>query len=206
VIGLVTAFFAGTRLFIAIENCFSIIFRLPSRDVIWQNVMAFAMLTLYVLLVVALALISLVPAETLGITPASTHTIIGSALVTVARWIASYILITLVLAILYALVPNRPLPERVLPSIWRGTLVAAALVLLFELLFPLIQRIFLQANGYGAAAAFAIVILFFLYYLAFLVLLGAEVNSWAAGQRATKYDLPGFLREADEKNASSAKI
>lgn len=61
VIGLVTAFFAGTRLFIAVENCFSIIFRLPSRDVVWQNIMAFGMLALYVLLVVALSFISLFP-------------------------------------------------------------------------------------------------------------------------------------------------
>src|SRR5262249_22606386 len=90
VIGLVTAFFAGTRLFIAIETCFSIIFRLPSRDAIWQNVMAFAMLTLYVLLIIALALISLVPAETLGMNSASSRTIIGSVLVSLARWIASF--------------------------------------------------------------------------------------------------------------------
>jgi membrane protein len=206
VIGLVTAFFAGTRLFIAVENCFSIIFRLPSRDAIWQNIMAFGMLALYVLLILALSLISLVPAENLGITPAFTHTIIGGALVSLARWIASLIVITLVLAILYAFVPNRPLPERVWPSIWRGTLVAALLIFLFELLFPLIQAIFLQTNGYTAAAAFAIVILFFLYYVAFIVLLGAEVNSWAAGQRATKYDLPGLLIEADRKNPESAKL
>jgi len=200
VIGLVAAFFAGTRLFIAVENCFSIIFRLPSRDAIWQNIMAFGMLALYVLLIIALLLISLVPAENLGISDASMHTIIGSALVTIGRWIASLLVITLVLAILYALVPNRPLPERVWRSIWRGTLVAALLVFLFELLFPLIQRIFLQAASYGAIAAFVIVILFFLYYVSFIVLLGAEVNSWAAGQRATKYDLPGLMREADQAN------
>jgi membrane protein len=206
VIGLVTAFFAGTRLFIAVENCFSIIFRLPSRDAIWQNVMAFGMLALYVLLILMLSLISLVPAENLGITPAFTHTIFGGALVSIARWIASLIVITLVLAILYALVPNRPLPERVLPTIWRGTLLAAFLIFLFELIFPLIQAIFLQVGGYGAAAAFAIVILFFLYYVALIVLLGAEINSWAAGQRATKYDLPGLLLEADQKNKASAKL
>jgi uncharacterized BrkB/YihY/UPF0761 family membrane protein len=50
------------------------------------------------------------------------------------------------------------------------------------------------------------VILFFFYYLAFIVLLGAEVNSWAIGQRATKYDLPGLLLEADRKNPESAKL
>jgi membrane protein len=206
VIGLVTAFFAGTRLFIAIENCFSIIFRLPSRDAIWQNVMAFAMLALYVLLIVALSFIALFPAQNLGIDDTFRNSIVGGAVLTIVRWIASLVVITLVLAILYALVPNRPLPDRLWDSIWRGTLVAAFLIFLFELIFPLIQAIFLQAGGYGAAAAFAIVILFFLYYVALIVLLGAEVNSWVAGQRATKYDLPGLLREADQKNPESAKL
>jgi membrane protein len=206
VIGLVTAFFAGTRLFIAVENCFSIVFRLPSRDAIWQNVMAFAMLALYVLLIVALSFIALFPAQNLGIDDAFRNSIIGGAVLTIVRWVASLLVITLVLAILYALVPNRPLPDHLWDSIWRGTLVAAFLIFLFELIFPLIQAIFLQAGGYGAAAAFAIVILFFLYYVALIVLLGAEVNSWAAGQRATKYDLPGLLREADQKNPESAKL
>jgi membrane protein len=206
VIGLVTAFFAGTRLFIAVENCFSIIFRLPSRDALWQNVMAFGMLTLYVLLIVALSLITLFPTQNLGIDDTFRNSIIGGALLTILRWIASLLVITLVLAILYALVPNRPLPDHLWRSIWRGTLVASLLIFLFELIFPLIQAIFLQAGGYGAAAAFAIVILFFLYYVALIVLLGAEVNSWAAGQRATKYDLPGLLREADQKNPESAKL
>ena len=206
VIGLVTAFFAGTRLFIAVENCFSIIFRLPSRDVVWQNIMAFGMLALYVLLVVALSFISLFPAQNLGIDDAFRNSIIGGAVLTIARWVASLLVITLVLAILYVLVPNRPLPDHLWRSIWRGTLVAAFLVFLFELIFPLIQAIFLQAGGYGAPPSFAIVILFFLYYVALIVLLGAEVNSWAAGQRATKYDLPGLLREADQKNPESAKL
>jgi membrane protein len=206
VIGLVTAFFAGTRLFIAVENCFSIIFRLPSRDAIWQNVMAFAMLALYVLLIVALSFIALFPAQNLGIDDAFRNSIIGGGVLTIVRWVASLLVITLVLAILYALVPNRPLPDHLWRSIWRGTLIAAFLIFLFELIFPLIQAIFLQAGGYGAAAAFAIVILFFLYYVALIVLLGAEVNSWAAGQRATKYDLPGLLREADQKNPESAKL
>jgi YihY family inner membrane protein len=205
-IGLVTSFFAGTRLFIVLENCFSIIFRLPGRNVIWQNVMAFGMLALYLFLVIALLLISLIPAENLGITPASTHTITGQALISIARWAASLIVITLVIGILYALVPSRPFPIRDWRATWRGTLLAAFLVFLFELLFPLIQRVFFGNASYGALAFFIVVILFFFYYLAFIVLLGAEVNSWAIGQRATKYDLPGLLLEADRKNPESAKL
>jgi YihY family inner membrane protein len=205
-IGLVTSFFAGTRLFIVLENCFSIIFRLPGRNFIWQNVMAFGMLALYLFLVIALLLISLIPAESLGITPASTHTITGQALITIARWAASLLVITLVLGILYALVPSHPFPISNWRATWRGTLLAAFLVFLFELLFPLIQRLFFGNASYGALAFFIVVILFFFYYLAFIVLLGAEVNSWTAGQRATKYDLPGLLLEADQKNPESAKL
>jgi membrane protein len=205
-IGLVTSFFAGTRLFIVLENCFSIIFRLPGRNFIWQNVMAFGMLALYLFLVIALLLISLIPAENLGITPASTHTVTGAALITIARWAASLIVITLVLGILYALVPSHPFPISNWRATWRGTLLAACLVFLFELLFPLIQRLFFGNASYGALAFFIVVILFFFYYLAFIVLLGAEVNSWTAGQRATKYDLPGLLLEADRKNPESAKL
>jgi YihY family inner membrane protein len=204
-IGLVTSFFAGTRLFIAIENCFSIIFRLPSRNVIWQNIMAFGMLTLYLVLVVALLLISLYPAENLGITRSFSNSISGGAMLTIGRWAISFIVITLVLWILYALVPSRPFPIRDWRSIWRGTLLASFLVFLFELLFPLIQRLFFNTS-YGALALFVLVILFFFYYLAFIVLLGAEVNSWFAGQRATRYDLPGLLREADRENEASAKL
>ncbi|HEY7093836.1 MAG TPA: YhjD/YihY/BrkB family envelope integrity protein, partial [Ktedonobacterales bacterium] len=93
VIGLVTAFFAGTRLFIAVENCFSIVFRLPSRDAIWQNVMAFAMLALYVLLIVALSFIALFPAQNLGIDDAFRNSIIGGAVLTIVRWVASLLVI-----------------------------------------------------------------------------------------------------------------
>jgi hypothetical protein len=42
-------------------------------------------------------------------------------------------------------------------------------------------------------AGFAVVILLFFYYIAFILLLGAEINSWAAGQRETAADLPGML-------------
>jgi hypothetical protein len=64
---------------------------------------------------------------------------------------------------------------------------------LYEGIFRLYAHSLLQADNYGTIAGFALVILLFLYYLAFILLLGAEVNSWVAGQRATAADLPGML-------------
>jgi hypothetical protein len=71
--------------------------------------------------------------------------------------------------------------------------VASALLMLYEPLFGLYQQHLLHADNYGSVAAFAIVIILFLYYLAFILLLGAEINSWVAGQRETAADLPGML-------------
>jgi hypothetical protein len=71
--------------------------------------------------------------------------------------------------------------------------VAAALLVLYEGIFRLYEQHLLHADNYGTIAAFALVILLFLYYLAFILLLGAEINSWTAGQRATASDLPGVL-------------
>ena len=93
----------------------------------------------------------------------------------------------------YAFVPNRRGHYRTWRRNWKGTVVAAVLVVLYEGLFRLYQQHLLHADNYGTIAAFALVILLFLYYLAFILLLGAEVNSWAAGQRATAADLPGVL-------------
>src|SRR5579884_795452 len=45
--GLVSAAFFVSRLFIAIEDCLGIIFALPSRSALRQNLMAFAMTLLY---------------------------------------------------------------------------------------------------------------------------------------------------------------
>jgi uncharacterized BrkB/YihY/UPF0761 family membrane protein len=99
----------------------------------------------------------------------------------------------LIVWLLYAVVPNRPREWRSWRRNWRGTLLTTLLLWLYELLFPIYQQHFVRVENYGSIGAFAIVILLFFYYLALILLLGAEVNSWAAGQRATASDLPGLL-------------
>jgi hypothetical protein len=47
-----------------------------------------------------------------------------------------------------------------------------------------------------------VVILVFFYYLAFILLVGAEVNSWAAGQRQTAGDIATVLHEVQAHNTT----
>jgi hypothetical protein len=51
-------------------------------------------------------------------------------------------------------------------------------------------------------AGFAIVILVFFYYTAFILLLGAVVNSWASGQRQTAGDLTALMHEVQAHNTT----
>jgi hypothetical protein len=80
--------------------------------------------------------------------------------------------------------------------------VAAVLLVGYEALFPLYATVFLRPGNYGSLAGFAIVILVFFYYLAFILLLGAEINSWAVGQREMAADIPGVLHEVQAHNTT----
>jgi len=87
-------------------------------------------------------------------------------------------------------------------EVWKGTLIAAVLLVLYELVFPIYQSIALKSNSYGSVAGFAIVILVFFYYLAVILLLGAEINSWASGQRETAGDIAAIVHEVQAHNTT----
>jgi len=193
VVGVLTSLFAGSRLFITLENCFGLVFRLRSRDPIRQNRMAFSLLLLSLVLVPLLLATFLLPTGIERLLDPSGRSPLGTALVTAAGVLIAFFSATLLFALTYALVPHRGHFWHALRPNWRGAVVAAALLMLYELLFPLYTNLVLNPSNYGTIAAFAVVILVFFYYLAFILLLGAEINSWVAGQRETASDVPGIL-------------
>jgi len=192
-VGLVAACLAGSRLFVTLEGCFGIIFRLRGRDPLRQNRMAFGMLALYLVIVPVVFLISILPTGLVALVDPRGQSPLGLGLSGGARLLVWFAAAVLFFGATYAFVPNRRGHWRTWRRNWKGTVVAAVLLVLYEGLFRLYQQNLLHADNYGTIAAFALVILLFLYYLAFILLLGAEVNSWAAGQRATAADLPGVL-------------
>lgn len=200
VIGLLTAVFTGSRLFVTIENCFGIIFRLRSRNIIRQNLMAIGMLLLYVVLVPIIFLASFVPTAIVNALNATTGDAgLSGLLIRLVGLLASFAVAAILFGAIYVVVPNHPVRFR---EVWKGTLLAAALLVLYELVFPIYESLMLKPGNYGAVAGFAIVILVFFYYLAVILLLGAEVNSWMAGQRQTASDIPAILHEVQVHNTT----
>jgi len=189
IVGVLSAIFFGSRLFIVIENCFGIIYRLPSRRFLPQNIMAIVMLLLYIVLVPVVFVTSTFSAALARLLiPGADAT--GDLLLRLLGIATAFVIASVLFAAVYMVVPN----ERVrFAKAWKGTLAAAALLVLYQQIFPLYQSLFLQSTNLGSILGLAAVIVIFFYYIAFILLLGAEVNSWAEGQRATLEDLPTLL-------------
>jgi len=195
-LGLLLALFSGSRLFISIENSLSVIFRLRPRDALHQNIMAFLMVLLFVVLVPILFLAS---SASDAIAQALFAGNANKALARLLGILTAFVVATALFGAIYIVVPNRPVHWK---EVWKGTLAGAALLVLYELLFPLYQNTFLKPGNYGSVAGFAIVILVFFYYFAFILLLGAEINSWASGQRQTASDVASMIHEVQAHNTT----
>lgn len=199
VIGVVVALVTGSGLFITMENCFGIIYRLRGRDALHQRLMAAGMLLLYVVLIPIILLASIIPSVIVRALPVGNASPIKAFFVQAAGDVFSVLVACVFFGAIYIVVPNRPVHWR---EVWKGTLVAAVLLVLYETLFPIYVSAFLHPSNYGSTAGFAVVILLFFYYLAFILLLGAEVNSWAAGQRAAAGDIDAILHEVQAHNTT----
>jgi membrane protein len=198
-LGIVTSIFLGSRLFIVIENCFGIIYRVPSRDLVRQNLMAIGMVLLYIVLIPFFLLLSIVPGALLALFHPSSYYYVATSVDQIVVLVGTVVIAALMFLLIYYVVPNRPSHWH---STWPGTVLAAVLLVLYEKLFPLYTQTFLRPNNYGSIAGFALVILIFYNYLAFILLLGAEVNSWIAGKRQTAGDLQAILTEVDKQSAA----
>lgn len=173
ILGIVIAVVTGSGLFVSLENVFGVIFRLRGRDMLHQRLMAIGMLLLYAILIPIIILASILPPAVLGALGIGNSNPVGAFFIQAAGLAVAFVVAALLFGAIYVVVPNRPVK---FSEVWKGTLVAAALLVVYEIIFPIYESMFLHPNNYGAVVGFAVVILAFFYYLAFILLLGAEVN------------------------------
>lgn len=200
IIAIITAIFSGSRLFVALDNVFAVIFRVDVRPLLKQNTMAILMMLLFLVLAPLSFFASSVPASVLSyVLPSGVQS--NGFVLAVEGFIGGVIVAFILFAVVYYVVPN--LQQR-WATTWPGALATAVLLNLFELIFPIYQRIFLKNAGLGSAAGLAIVILIFLYYIGVITLLGAEINAWVSGLRPLGATLPQLFRDQRQTGAGNA--
>jgi membrane protein len=158
-LSLVAMVWAGSALFACLGAALNALHGTLGRHVVRQRLMglrlvAVMLLTLWVLIVLQ----NLIEALPL------------SLLFTVA---IAVVLLSALLTFVYRVAPNRHLPLRdALP----GAVIAALLIELVTLLFPIYNRLVDQIGSYGRGLTLALALLTWLYLVSHMVLLGAHFN------------------------------
>lgn len=197
--GIVVALIGGSGLFVTMENAFGVVFRLRGRKPIRQRIMAIGMLLIFVVLAPIILVASSMPPIVLSALDLGSRDPFAAFLIQVSGLAVAFLAAAVFFAAIYIVVPNKPV---ILREVWKGTLAATVLLVLYQTLFPIYESYFIKPGSYGSIVGFAVVIVIFFYYLAFILLAGAEVNSWAAGQRETAAPIDAILHELQAHNTT----
>jgi YihY family inner membrane protein len=178
-----TAIFGGSRLFIGLEACLDLLYRVRPRKMIAQNVMAILMMILFILLVPIMVFAATLPGIIQSFIASNAvvrqipvvNTIANNALtVWLAGFAGGLIAAFLLFWAIYVIVPNQKID---LSKSWQGALVSAlALELFITLVFPFYVTNFM--GNYAGQAGLVVILLIFFYYFAMILMLGAEVNAY----------------------------
>jgi len=168
-IGIIFALFGSSRLFIAIDKCMTIIYRLPEREFLRENMLAFGMLFMFIIIIPIMIAASSAPSVLISVIPGG-----GGRFGTfMAGIICSLIVAFILFEAIYWLIPNKKMSFKVT---WCGALFAAVTLEIFIILFPLYVRRFM--GNYAGQIGFAVILLLFFYYFATILILGAEINAF----------------------------
>ncbi|CAF2508931.1 unnamed protein product [Rotaria sp. Silwood2] len=168
-IGVFFALFGSSRLFIAIDKCMTIVYRLPQRTFLRQNLLAFGMLFLFITIIPIMLATSSAPSALISIIPGGGCRFGTFLAGMVFSLIAGFIFFESV----YWFIPNQKMSFKVT---WCGALVAACTLEIFLILFPLYVRRFM--GNYAGQIGFAVILLLFFFYFATILILGAQINAF----------------------------
>jgi membrane protein len=172
IVSLLLLLFSGSNFFANMQMVFNLAYHVEDRNFILQRVIAVVMM----LIATALLLISTAAyglGNLIGSLPLAVP--VGPVLGRVVGWSISILSAIAMFLLLYKILPNKPHGWRqTLP----GALLATVLFLVILQVFPLYLAIF--GRGFQAYAAFGVFLLlmFWVYLLGIVLVLGAELNAF----------------------------
>ena len=155
----VAGLWALSALFACLGAALNAMHGTPSRNFIRQRLMGLRLIP-----VLTIALTILVVVEDLAFT---------SVVASVIRLVAAGVVLVMLLGFIYRVAPNihrRPL--EVLP----GAVIGAVLIVVATAAFPFYSRVTDEISAYGRGIAVALVLMFWLYLVSHIILLGAHFN------------------------------
>ncbi len=191
-VSLVGLIWTGSNLFGVMENCFSIVFRTKTRGFIEQKLMSIVMIIIFAIL----APLAVVASSIVGSVSAIVHALGNipglGLLFAIGGYLVGVLLAFILFFCIYLIVPNMRINPR---DAWPGALFAAILFEIVSLVFPFYVR--MQHAQFGAFVLLLAILTFWFWVISLILLLGAEMNSFAAlGQRAAGGDLPTLLHDS----------
>jgi membrane protein len=164
---------SASGIFASLEFALAQILGIRQRDMVRQKLMGFVMM---IVLVVAVAL-SVAANSITGLLPNTLAGLLPVSLV--VSLVLGAVVMAVLLVMLYRLVPNRSFRFR---DVYPGAVLAAILIELLSLAFPLYERIAGGFNTYGAQFALFFLLAAWFYLLSQLILLGAVYNKFRLGE------------------------
>ncbi|CAF1236887.1 unnamed protein product [Didymodactylos carnosus] len=168
-LGILFAILGSSRLFVAIDRCMTIVYRLEERTFLKKNLLALGMLFLFIILIPLMIGASSAPSFLLDVIPNA-----GGRFGTYILGLLTSIVVSFILfEIIYFIIPNKKMTFK---QTWCGALIASLALQLFMILFPLYVRKFM--TNYVGQIGFAIILLLFFFYFAIILILGAQINAF----------------------------
>jgi YihY family inner membrane protein len=193
IFAVILAILFGSLLFIVIEVCLDIMYRVRPRPFLLQFLVAIGMFILFVILIPIMVFVSAGPTILFSLLNSLPFlkNIPGSSLILLSAgsilggFFSSFILFESI----YLIVPNQRISLR---SSWCGAAIAALLLEIFLAIYPLILSHFF--GTYVGTVGFAFVTLLFFYIFSILLLIGAEINAFFfEGVRPLPNDVTTFV-------------
>lgn len=177
IINVIALLWSGSALFGSMELGFDTMFHVKQRDLIPKTLMSFGMIILFTIL----TLLSIAASGVATfLTQISRQALPGSLPVigtgeTLIGWGLSLVAAFILFYLIYWIVPNVPLGLR---EVWPGALLGSFLFVIIIQAFPFYAANFGNFNRYGALFGLFFLIMTWFYFLAQVLLLGAELNSF----------------------------
>ncbi len=190
---IVLGIFFGSFLFVVIEGCLDIVYRVRQRPPVRQFAVAIAMLVVFVILIPIMVFASAAP--TIFFSSLTKLPILSSIpgssriFISIGGILGGFLTAFILIGIIYVVVPNQRISWG---HSWRGAVFAALATEIFLAVFPFVIAHFF--SGYAGPLGFAVILLLFFYYFAIILLIGAEINAFFfEGVRPIPNDIVTFV-------------